>query len=95
MAGGPPVNGTGPVRRVLGQMGRDLPRPQIVDELVSIIVLIAPSVMRRVRDRVSTKASAASCSLPRIAAAEMLPRRGTVASSTMLPAVEDDGKEHL
>ena len=40
MAGGPFINRTGTVCRVLGHMGRHLPRPQILDELVCVIVLI-------------------------------------------------------
>ena len=40
MAGGPSINRTGTVCRVLGHMGRDLQRPQILDELVCVIVLI-------------------------------------------------------
>lgn len=39
---GPAINRTGPVRRVLGHMGRDLPCPKILHELLGVVVLIAP-----------------------------------------------------
>jgi hypothetical protein len=42
---GPTVNRTGPVRRVLGHMGRDLPGPQILHERLGVVILIAPRVM--------------------------------------------------
>ena len=40
MAGGPSINRTGTVCRVLGHMGRDLQRPQILDERLRVVVLV-------------------------------------------------------
>ena len=56
MAGGPSINGTGTVRRVLGHMGRDLHRPQILDERVRVVVFVAPQ-----RHTLSARALADHC----------------------------------
>lgn len=60
MPRGSAINRTGTVCRMLGHMGCDLHRPKILDKLMSVIVLIAPSVIRRVVARLFTKAIAAS-----------------------------------
>jgi len=39
---GPAINRAGTVRRMLGHMGRNVHRPQILDELLGVIVLVAP-----------------------------------------------------